>query len=275
MSAYSPKEYWTGVADDFRSADAAGLAPVLHPGAPAWFNRLIDELQFRAFRRALALAEIPRGSPVLDVGCGTGRWLRRYQALGFQATGVDATLGMLELAAERGTTAPLIASEATHLPFADAKFDCVSDITVIQHIPRSLQPRALREMVRVLKPGGRLILMALIRGEDAHVFPRSPQDWIQQAESCGAKPIGWFGQEYLLLDRFFVRAARTLAGSNGSQASQDAAPLQPKSQHSSNARRIFWAIRHLTAQLSAWADPAAEKICPARFATHGVFVFRK
>jgi ubiquinone/menaquinone biosynthesis C-methylase UbiE len=275
MSAYSPKEYWTSVADEFRSADAAGLAPVLHFGAPIWFNRLIDKLQFRAVQRALTLAEIPRGAIVLDVGCGTGRWLRRYQELGFQATGVDATPGMLGRAIECGTTVPLIAGEACYLPFADAKFDCVSDITVTQHIPRSLQPMALREMVRVLKPGGRLILMELLRGENAHIFPRSPQDWIQQVASFGAKPIGWFGQEYLLLDRLFVRAAQRLTGGASSQVSADAEPLHPRSQHSSSARRIFWAIRHVTAPLSAWMDPVAEKVCPARMATHGVFVFRK
>jgi ubiquinone/menaquinone biosynthesis C-methylase UbiE len=275
MSAYSPKEYWASVADQFRSADGAGLAPVLHFGAPIWFNRLIDKLQFRAVQRALTLAEIPRGALVLDVGCGTGRWLRRYQELGFQATGVDATPGMLGRAIECGTTAPLIAGEACYLPFADAKFDCVSDITVTQHIPRSLQPMALREMVRVLKPGGRLILMELLRGENAHIFPRSPQDWIQQVASFGAKPLGWFGQEYLLLDRLFVRVAQTLTGGASSQASADAEPLHPRSQHSSSASRIFWAIRHVTAPLAAWMDPVAEKVCPAHMATHGVFVFRK
>jgi ubiquinone/menaquinone biosynthesis C-methylase UbiE len=275
MSAYSPKEYWTNVADEFRSADAAGLAPVLHFGAPTWFNRLIDKLQFRAVQRALALAEIPPGAFVLDVGCGTGRWLRRYQELGFQATGVDATLGMLGGAVECGTNSPLIAGEACYLPFADAKFDCVSDITVVQHIPQSLQPLALCEMVRVLKPGGRLILMELLRGQNAHVFPRSPQDWIQQVTSCGAKPMEWFGQEYLLLDRLFVRMAQTFTGGASSQASADAEPLHPRSHRSSSSRRIYWAIRHVTAPLSAWMDPVVETICPAGIATHGVFVFRK
>jgi len=275
MSAYSPKEYWAGVAEDFRSADAAGLAPVLHPGAPAWFNRLIDKLQFRAIQRALALADVRRGARILDVGCGTGRWLRRYQALGLQATGVDATPEMLGLARERGTASPLVSGEAGRLPFADAEFDCVSDITVVQHIPRSQQPQALGEMVRVLKPGGRLILLQLIRGEDAHVFPRSPQDWIQQAESFGAKPIGWFGQEYLLLDRFFAHAARALTERNASHAGMGAAPSGAPSQHSSLTRRIYWGFRHVTAPLSAWTDPLAEKICPAHVATHGVFVFGK
>jgi ubiquinone/menaquinone biosynthesis C-methylase UbiE len=275
MSAYSPKEYWTSVADEFRSVDASGLAPVLHFDAPVWFNRLIDNLQLRAVRRALALAAIPRGALVLDVGCGTGRWLRRYQELGFQATGVDATPGMLNRAIECGTTAQLIAGEACDLPFADAKFDCVSDITVVQHIPRSLQLLALREMVRVLKPGGRLILMELLRGKDAHIFPRSPQDWLDQVTSCGAKPIGWFGQEYFLLDRLFVRAAQTLTRRNGRPASTDSRPLQPGSRHSTIARSVYWSLRRVTASLSAWMDPVAENICPAHIATHGVFVFQK
>ncbi len=275
MSAYSPKEYWATVAAEFRSADAVGLAPVVHFGTPIWFNRLIDKLQFRAIRRALAMAAIPRGSRVLDVGCGTGRWLRRYQEFGFQATGVDAILGMLGRAIECGTTAPVIAGDACYLPFADAQFDCVSDITVVQHIPRSQQVLALRKMVRVLKPGGRLILMELIRGENAHIFPRTPQDWIRQVVSCGAKPIGWFGQEYFLLDRFFVRVARTLTERNGSHLSADATPLHASSNHSTIARRIYWSLRHVTAPLSAWMDPVTGKICPARIATHGVFVFQK
>ncbi len=261
--------------DEFRSVDAAGLAPVLHFGAPTWFNRLIDKLQSQAVLRALALAEIPRDACVLDVGCGTGRWLRRYRELGFRATGVDATLGMLGRAVECGTAAPLIAGNACSLPFADAQFDCVTDITVVQHIPRALQPLALSEMVRVLKPGGRLILMELIRGEDAHIFPRSPQDWIRQVATCGAKPVGWFGQEYLLLDRLFVKVARAVTRSGGPGPASKGEPLNSKSRHSSSARRIFWAIRHLTAPLSAWTDRVIDKICPARFATHAVFIFQK
>src|ERR1700677_2781609 len=55
---YSPKDYWGGVAEKFRSSDGSGLAPVLHPGAPAWFNVRIDDLQFRAMRRALGVAQL-------------------------------------------------------------------------------------------------------------------------------------------------------------------------------------------------------------------------
>ena len=273
--SYAPRKYWAGLADKFQSADAAGLAPVLHPDAPPWFNHLIDQLQFCAMRRALAVAEIPAGARVLDVGCGTGRWVRRYREIGLRATGMDGQYGMLERARAQATEAPLLVGDACHLPFADAAFDAVSDITVVQHIPAPLQRQVLGEMLRVLRPGGRLILMELIRGQDEHIFPRSPQDWIEQATSCGAALIDWFGQEFFLMDRLFVGAAQSLPGRRRSGVSSIALSSEAGPRPMSAARRVYWALRRVTAQLSAWADPLTERICPARFATHGVFVLRK
>jgi SAM-dependent methyltransferase len=275
MSGYSAKEYWNGIPEDFHAADATGFAPVLHPNAPPWFNRTIDRLQARALRRALTLAAIPAGGQILDVGCGTGRWMRRYHKLGYHPTGVDATLAMLVLARQHGTDQPLLAGEAHRLPLADALFDCVCDVTVVQHIPVPSQPLAIAEMLRVLKPRGRLILMELIRGQGVHIFPRVPHDWIELATSRGAKLIGWFGQEFLLLDRAFAHVAHLAKGRNGGRAASDALPRKSSSGKTSNPLRVFWAIRRVTAPISAWADPISEKICPAKFATHGVFVFSK
>ena len=102
-----------GLAESDQSHDATSFSPVVHPNAPTWFNRLIDESQFRALRRALALAKVPAGSRALDVDCGTGRWVRRCEEIGFRPTGVDATASMLRLAGCSGTTAPLAAGEAS------------------------------------------------------------------------------------------------------------------------------------------------------------------
>jgi SAM-dependent methyltransferase len=277
-SDYSPREYWSGVADRAGASDSAGYAPVLHPHAPPWFNQLIDDLQFRALRKALAIAAIPSGGRVLDVGCGTGRWLRRFADFGYRPTGVDATQGMLRLARSRQTASPLVAGEAFRLPFADASFDAVSDVTVVQHIPTELQPQALAEMVRVLKPGGALLLFELIRGRDAHIFPRAAQDWIAQAAQHGPTLVTWFGQEFLVFDRAFVRAARMLARGASSQF-----PPQPPPRPAAHAdvprpsasRQIYWHLRHVTAPLSGWLDAAAQKLLPQSLATHGVFIFRK
>jgi SAM-dependent methyltransferase len=273
---YSPKDYWVNLAEGFASVDASGFAPILHPLAPAWFNRAIDNIQFRAMRSALAIAAIPSGARFLDVGCGTGRWVRRYRDLGFSPLGVDATIGMLRIARVHQTRAPLVTGLADSLPFSDAAFDCVSDITVVQHIPRELQSKALREMVRVLKPGGRMILLEVIRGRDSHIFPRQPKDWIREVESCGTTLIKCFGQEYFFPDRIFVRIAQAIFRRRGSVVDQvqSALPDSASDDHSV-ARRVYWQLRRITVSISAWVEPAAMKIVPASMATHAIFVFRK
>jgi SAM-dependent methyltransferase len=273
---YSPKEYWAELAEQYNSVDSSGFAPVLHPQAPSWFNEAIDHIQFRALRRAVAIAKLFPGARLLDVGCGTGRWVRRYRERGFCPVGVDATPGMLRIARSHRTTSPLAAGLAFNLPFSNDVFDCISDITVVQHIPHTLQPQALREMIRVLKPGGRLILFELVRGAGVHIFPRQPQDWIREVESCGSTLIGCFGQEYFFPDRLFVRLAQTLAGRRGNHA-PDVVPTSHDSSPVENTltRRLYWHMRRIIVQFSVWMEPVFASLFPPSAATHAVFVFRK
>jgi ubiquinone/menaquinone biosynthesis C-methylase UbiE len=271
---YSPKTYWAEVSDQYGSADSSGLAPILHPGAPSWFNESIDSIQFRALRSAIATVELAPGARILDVGCGTGRWVRRYRELGFSPVGVDATLGMLRIARSHGTACPLVAGLAYQLPFSNNAFDCVSDITVIQHIPYNAQPDALREMVRVLKPGGKMILFELVRGSASHIFPRPPQDWIRETESCGTTLIRSFGQEYFFLDRLFVHLAQRVSGKANPTPDLQASSHSPANRDSL-ARRLYWQMRRIIVPLSAWIEPAFANMLPASAATHAVFVFRK
>jgi ubiquinone/menaquinone biosynthesis C-methylase UbiE len=271
--AYSFKDHWATLAKKYDTADSLGFAPVLHPGTPGWFNQIIDDLQFQALRRALAIATISPGARLLDVGCGTGRWIRRYRELGFSPVGVDATFEMLRIARVRDTRDPLILGLADCLPFADSQFDGVSDITVVQHIPYELQTKALREMVRVLRPGGRLILLELVRGSGPHIFPRPPWDWISAVESCGATLIDYFGQEFRFMDRFFVRLA--LAASGRIKKDRDGVPLNVPASPPGIARDIYWRLRRVTTSFSTLTEPIFVKLSPASFATHAVFVFEK
>ena len=273
---YSPKDYWANLAEGFESMDRSGFAPILHPQAPPWFNHVIDNSQFRALRRALAIAAILPGARFLDVGCGTGRWVRRYAELGFSPVGVDATFGMLRIACSHHTNVPLAVGLAQSLPFSDSVFDCLSDVTVVQHIPYDVQSTALREMVRVLRPGGRIILLELTRGQGSHIFPRRPRDWISEVESHGTSLIDWFGEEFFLPDRLFVVLAQAVYGRKGKhiEETQSTSPTY-SSKKSSLTRRLYWGLRRITVPFSAWTEPAMARICPAFLASHGVFVFRK
>jgi SAM-dependent methyltransferase len=101
----------------------------------------------------------PPGS-LLDVGCNVGAWLEecagRYP--GIRLAGIDINESALEVARARLPAVELHRSGAETIPFADETFDCVTCVEVLEHVPVELRPAVFREMHRVLKPGGLLLL---------------------------------------------------------------------------------------------------------------------
>lgn len=111
----------------------------------------------------VTLLGVAPGEHVLDVGCGSGavtRTLARRVAPGGRAVGVDASAALLEVARELANEAGLGAmigfkeGDCRALPFPDASFDAVLAATTLSHVPDV--GRALAEMVRVTRPGGRV-----------------------------------------------------------------------------------------------------------------------
>lgn len=106
-----------------------------------------------------------RGVRVLDVGTGDGTYAIEAAARGAVVTALDLEPEMLDAArsraASRGVDITLIRGSAERLPFDDASFDVVLAVTVLCFVPDA--GLAVREMARVLAPGGRLVLGELGR----------------------------------------------------------------------------------------------------------------
>jgi ubiquinone/menaquinone biosynthesis C-methylase UbiE len=95
------------------------------------------------------------GEKVLEVGCGTGTDLLQFAKHGAVATGVDLASRHVDLACARlGDRAKIYQADMRRLPFADNSFDYVYSHGVLHHSDQSA--RAVREMFRVLRPGGRI-----------------------------------------------------------------------------------------------------------------------
>jgi ubiquinone/menaquinone biosynthesis C-methylase UbiE len=113
---------------------------------------------------ALAIVRASAPRDLLEVGCGTGGFAGRLAAQHPQArlVAVDRSPRFVELTAARGIRAQV--ADATALPFRDDSFDLVAALWMLYHVPDL--DRALAEVRRVLRPGGRFV--AVTNG-DEHV----------------------------------------------------------------------------------------------------------
>jgi SAM-dependent methyltransferase/uncharacterized protein YbaR (Trm112 family) len=98
------------------------------------------------------------GRPLLDVGCSWGRWTLAAATRGYDAVGIDPSLGAVmaarRVARQLGVPARFVVGDARHLPFAPGTFATVFSYSVIQHFSRDDAARAVAEIGRVLDRDG-------------------------------------------------------------------------------------------------------------------------
>ncbi|MBB6097308.1 SAM-dependent methyltransferase [Deinobacterium chartae] len=189
MGTRDPRDTWTPLAENW-------------PAQRARREGAVDALIIELARRHLA-------GPVLDAGCGSGEYTAALHALGLEVLGTDATPAMLGVARRQFPQLAFQAADLLALPFADAAFGGVFCLTVLEWVTDPWA--ALREVVRVTRPGGTLLLGVLGAGNrvrDRHLerflSGQSPMNgllpWelesllrhadLELIESCGAAPSG-------------------------------------------------------------------------------------
>ncbi|MBV9956904.1 MAG: class I SAM-dependent methyltransferase [Acidobacteria bacterium] len=149
------RAFWQAHPCGTKFADAA-------PGTRLFFER-VEEHRYRTEWHIPAAADFgsARGLKVLEIGCGLGTDGAQFARAGADYTGVDLTEAAVELARRRfelfGLPGTFRTADAENLDFADDTFDLVYSHGVLHHTPDT--ERAVREVHRVLKPGGRAVVM--------------------------------------------------------------------------------------------------------------------
>jgi len=129
-----------------------------------WFMSCGGEQKFRG--KALDLAELKPGESVLDIGCGTGTLAiaaKRRVGSGGNVYGIDASPEMIARAEKKARKAGVEVgfknTLAEALPFSAGQFDVVLSTVMLHHLPRNIRKQCSQETRRVLKPGGRLLVV--------------------------------------------------------------------------------------------------------------------
>ena len=131
------------------------------------FYRTLDEHRYQVHTRLQSAVgfENTRGLRVLEIGCGCGSEAERFARAGANYTAVDLTNAAVSITQRRFQLAGLhgrfTQGDAENLPFADGSFDLVYSHGVLHHTPDT--PRTIREVHRVLAPGGRAVIMLYYR----------------------------------------------------------------------------------------------------------------
>lgn len=156
----------TGGDPSFFDADYARVLAPFHSEADA-------RQETAALREILALAQDDR---ILDLGCGWGRHLRLLRGFGHHVTGLDLSVPLLmAAAADAPGSPPLVAADMVAVPFRTETFDVVLNLATSLGLFLDDEPAAaaLAEALRVLRPGGRLLVEGMHRDDVvAHFAPR-------------------------------------------------------------------------------------------------------
>lgn len=125
----------------------------------AYFDVHVSVIEARetcvpALRRVLG----GTGLRILESGCGSGRWMAFFERLGHRAVGVDDSAAPLGVARRHDPALRLVRGDVVASPFRSASFDAVFSSYVAEHFEGGPAP-LLREIHRVLKPGGLLLLI--------------------------------------------------------------------------------------------------------------------
>lgn len=140
------RNFYTGIAGQYHDLRYGGR-----------YGRLFRALHHEVLGELLA--SVSPGARVLEVACGTGHTTELLHRMGVSFIACDLTPRMLERARQRlSGPAPFLIADATRLPFPAGQFDAVISTRFLHLFPVGDQQRILAEMVRVLRPGGRLIV---------------------------------------------------------------------------------------------------------------------
>ena len=151
-------------------ADYTHIEKTYDEGSADYSGHFRHPHEFIEPERQQFIEQLPKGSKILDCGCGPGMDTERFARLGYQVTAIDLSEHFVELAKKRAPNAHVRKMDMRYLAFPEASFDGVWSSFSLLHIRASEVAKTLSGFKSVLRPEG-LLFAALHRG------PKT--DWVK------------------------------------------------------------------------------------------------
>ena len=180
------EEYWKKT----HQINKEPLSIVCFPNKPLYFNLFFDRIQKYIIRKYIKTEKIHlEDKRLLDIGCGRGRWLHFFEQYGAKVVGVDLSLEAVNECKKKGFEA--FEADISNLnKIEKGAFDVVTSITVLLHLPYDVKSKAISEVARVVKEGGKVILIENTWNDPSpHVFSQTLEQWEDEFQQNDMKLI--------------------------------------------------------------------------------------
>lgn len=138
-----------------------GVVPSYDAIAEEYAKEYFDELDGKPFDREVLdrfALSLKQGGRVCDLGCGPGQIARYLASRGVEMMGIDASAGMVATARRLNPSIPFEQGGFFALPLGDGALAGVAAFYSLIHCPRTDLPKAVAEIFRVIRPGGRFLM---------------------------------------------------------------------------------------------------------------------
>jgi ubiquinone/menaquinone biosynthesis C-methylase UbiE len=170
-------------------------------------------------RQILEKLELEKNSRVLDIGSGTGHFVRAAARAGLRPTAVDISTTMLDYSRKKAEEEGLSGIEYVNagflsLEFAENTFDAALSSAALHHLPDTWKAVALSNVSRILKPGGQFILQDVVFDWSGKGYEKYFESAVESLpEAMRPRMAAHIGQEYSTLD-WIMRGLLENAGLN-------------------------------------------------------------
>ena len=135
-------------------------------------DSMLARMRSLRHNKALGYLHPKPGEIILDIGCGRGEIVEQCVEAGARAIGIDYSQAAVEISKETVKEGAVIRASATHLPFKGEVFDKVALLDVLEHLDKEDTKKCIRDVRRVLRPGGTFIVHTPNRYEKLLYLPR-------------------------------------------------------------------------------------------------------
>lgn len=139
-------------------------------------------------------AFLPTAGSIVDIGCGGGRDLKVFYKRGFNAVGLDVSVGLGQIAAGF-SGCPVVIADVRNMPFASGSFNAAWAAASLLHLLRDDIPAALTEIRRVLRPNAYFFSSIKVgegeqRDPEGRLFTYyAPEEWNDAQKQCGFRLV--------------------------------------------------------------------------------------